>query len=352
MDIVSYSHADGALSKANEVDTRTSNVDNTSDADKPVSSAVQTALDGKEDADADIVKAPLGVLPVLDGSNLTGVASTVTDLTDTTITTPTDTQVLTYDTATGKWVNADSASSTTVDALTDTTITTPTDTQVLTYETATGKWINSDATGGAEVINDLTDVDTTTAAPSTDEVLTWNGTKWVPAAASGGGSEHYDQEGTPTPSATGATWFVPSTGVTYKYVNDGTTNVWVDISSSTSPQGARLNESNTWTAGQRGSWQVSTDGTFALADAQHVKISNTANVTVSLPSDMGAAIAGQTGLIWFPDASTYTVSWGVGWFFKDGAAPTLSGGSYLAYAVNDDGSGIACGTPVNSLGAV
>ena len=36
-----------------------------------------------------------------------GGASTLVDLTDTTITTPTDAQVLTYDTATSKWINAD-----------------------------------------------------------------------------------------------------------------------------------------------------------------------------------------------------------------------------------------------------
>ena len=39
-------------------------------------------------------------------------------------------------------------SSATVSGLSDTTITTPADTQVLTYDNATGKWINADASGG------------------------------------------------------------------------------------------------------------------------------------------------------------------------------------------------------------
>ena len=44
------------------------------------------------------------------------------------------------------------------------------------------------------------------------------------------GSEHYDQETEPIAKGTGATWYVPSTGVLYKYVSDGTTSVWIDIS--------------------------------------------------------------------------------------------------------------------------
>ena len=36
--------------------------------------------------------------------------------------------------------------------------------------------------GGASAINDLTDVDTATDPPATDDVLAWNGTLWTPAA--------------------------------------------------------------------------------------------------------------------------------------------------------------------------
>ena len=45
-----------------------------------------------------------------------------------------------------------------------------------------------------------------------------------------GGSEHYDQGTAPVSPTLGATWYVPSTSITYKYVNDGTNSVWVDIS--------------------------------------------------------------------------------------------------------------------------
>ena len=77
-----------------------------------VSQLVQTTADGK--------------LPILDGSNLTGVSTvnTLADLTDITITALTDAQVLTYDSGTGKWVNA--GSTTSENLINTPTITSPT----------------------------------------------------------------------------------------------------------------------------------------------------------------------------------------------------------------------------------
>lgn len=43
------------------------------------------------------------------------------------------------------------------------------------------------------------------------------------------GSEHYDQEAEPTVNSTGATWYVPSTEVLYKRVNDGVSDAWLAI---------------------------------------------------------------------------------------------------------------------------
>ena len=85
------------------------------------------------------------------------VGATVLDaLTDVVITgTPTNGQVLKYDTATSKWVNgSDStgvAGPAVLDELTDVVITgTPTNGQVLKYDTATSKWVNgSDSTGSS-----------------------------------------------------------------------------------------------------------------------------------------------------------------------------------------------------------
>ena len=152
-----------------KADVGLGNVDNTADADKPISTATQTALDAKEPrftkntgfnknlgttagtvsegnhthggvyepADATILKdADIGVtvqaynanttiqgntfngasqlvqldasskLPAVDGSQVTGISSSISGATDTTITAPADTEVLTYDAASSKWVNA------------------------------------------------------------------------------------------------------------------------------------------------------------------------------------------------------------------------------------------------------
>lgn len=40
------------------------------------------------------------------------------------------------------------------------------------------------AAGGATELDDLTDVDTTTTAPTTDDLLRFDGTNWVPVAES------------------------------------------------------------------------------------------------------------------------------------------------------------------------
>lgn len=65
----------------------------------------------------------------------------------------------------------------------DTTTVAPTSGQVLEWDGA--NWVPG--TGGAAAIDDLSDVDTTTSAPTTNQVLAWNGVNWVPVNQSGGG---------------------------------------------------------------------------------------------------------------------------------------------------------------------
>lgn len=69
---------------------------------------------------------------------------TLTGLTDTNISSPTDGQVLKYDNATGKWVNGNGGGggSSTLAGLSDVDLSTPTDQQPLTYDNASGKWVN------------------------------------------------------------------------------------------------------------------------------------------------------------------------------------------------------------------
>jgi hypothetical protein len=69
------------------------------------------------------------------------------------------------------------------------TITSPTDGQVLEYDTGTGKWINATPTGGgggASTLGDLTDVDLVTTPPVAGDLLLFDGTTWVPGIIDGG----------------------------------------------------------------------------------------------------------------------------------------------------------------------
>lgn len=64
-------------------------------------------------------------------------------------------------------------------------------------------------TGGSTNLDGLTDVDTTTVAPTTNDVLTFNGTLWKPAAPTGGGGT------TPTPPTIRGSGIQSSSNVNY-----------------------------------------------------------------------------------------------------------------------------------------
>lgn len=78
------------------------------------------------------------------------------------------------------------AASLALDDLTDVTAPTPSDGDVLTFDTGSGLWVPAAPTGGSMALDDLTDV--ATAGAATDDVLTYNGSSWAPAAPTGGGS--------------------------------------------------------------------------------------------------------------------------------------------------------------------
>jgi hypothetical protein len=108
--------------------------------------------------------------------------SNINSLTDVTITSPANGQVLKYNGA--GWVNGidEVGDSLTLDNLTDVVITgTPTNGQVLKYDTATSKWINAaDALGDSLTLDNLTDV-VITGTPTNGQVLKYDTvtSKWV-----------------------------------------------------------------------------------------------------------------------------------------------------------------------------
>ena len=79
-------------------------------------------------------------------------SSSLADLTDTTITTPADGEVLVYDGTAGKWVNDEIETATSLSELTDTTITSPSDGQILAYDGTAGKWVNTTQSSGTGVL--------------------------------------------------------------------------------------------------------------------------------------------------------------------------------------------------------
>ena len=70
--------------------------------------------------------------------------NTLAGLTDTNISSPTNDQVLKYDSNSGKWINGagGGGGSSTLAGLSDVNLSTPTDAQPLTYDNASGKWVN------------------------------------------------------------------------------------------------------------------------------------------------------------------------------------------------------------------
>ena len=81
-------------------------------------------------------------------------ASTLSDLTDVTLTTPTTDQVLSYDGA--KWVNANSPSgSSTLANLTDVAISTPINNQTLEFDAVSGKWQNVTPSPASGISSDV-----------------------------------------------------------------------------------------------------------------------------------------------------------------------------------------------------
>lgn len=110
---------------------------------------------------------------------------------DTTTTPPTNGQALVWN-GVDNWVPGTVAASVALNDLTDVAITAAATGEVLRYNGSA--WVDaqlaySDLSGTPTIpasIDDLADVDTTTAAPTVDQVLVWDGTNWVPGNQTGG----------------------------------------------------------------------------------------------------------------------------------------------------------------------
>ena len=133
-------------------------------------------------------------------------------------------QILKYDGE--KWINGN-GSSTTVG---DTAPVNP-ESGDLWYDSTTlglfiyygGNWVELNPDTGAEELSDLVDINITT--PTNGQVLQYNGTEWVNAAAASGGATVNVSETAPADPSTGDLWFESDTAKTFIYYD----SQWIEV---------------------------------------------------------------------------------------------------------------------------
>ena len=100
---------------------------------------------------------------------------------------PSDGDTIVYNATSGQWECAAGGGGgggcTTLDCLTDVSAGSPSNNDTLVYNSGTGQWENTPL-----VLDTLADVNTSGA--TANQVLSYNGTSWVPATVSGGGGPH------------------------------------------------------------------------------------------------------------------------------------------------------------------
>ena len=115
--------------------------------------------------------------------------SDLDDLSDVNISSPSNGDVLKYDSTNSEWVNSQASNVSSLDDLSDVTILTPSDGDVLKYDSTSGEWINGQGGSSTSSLDDLTNVTITT--PSDGQVLKYDSTsqEWVNGTGGGGSSD-------------------------------------------------------------------------------------------------------------------------------------------------------------------
>ena len=178
------------------------------------------------------------------------------------------------------------------------TITTNAGTDTITFVSASG--------GGVSAIDDLSDVDTTTAAPSTGQALKWNGTNWVPGTiieedlsdnttddlAEGSSNLYYTNERVDDRVDALIT---DGTGINTTY-NDSAGTLIIDVD-----------------AGITASKIVQLDTYAKLPAIDGSQLTNLPSGTTTLTglTDVDAVVAGDDGKVLYYDHSTTSFKWKV-----------------------------------------
>lgn len=126
-----------------------------------------------------------------------------------------------------------------LDELHNVLITSPSNGQALTYDSATGLWKNSTP---ASTLNDLTDVTINSGTLSGGQVIKYDAgtTQWVNGAAAGGVTASATAPNLAT-SAAGDAWFDTNDGTLYVcYVDADSTKQWVQVQANSALEGTIL----------------------------------------------------------------------------------------------------------------
>jgi len=192
--------------------------------------------------------------------------------------------------------------------------------KILKYDSASSTWKIADDAEGTTIaaLTDITDVAT---GATNGQVLNWDTSvtpnKWKPVDQAGG---HAYTEGTTTPSSpsVGDEFYNQTSDTLYKYVNDGSSNAWIDISTDSVLSIANIDNlgdvdttTTAPTSGQVLKWNTASSKWYPADDIDTTLSLSTADLTDIGDVDTGAT-NGQvlkwnvTGTKWVPSDDTNT----------------------------------------------
>lgn len=110
----------------------------------------------------------------------------------------------------------------------DTTTAAPTDGQALVWDNSASKWEPGTISSGSSYANSDVDTHLNTGTANANEVLSWTGSDydWV-AQASGGGASVSVSDSAPSSPSSGDLWWDSSQAMMFIYYADGSSNQWV-----------------------------------------------------------------------------------------------------------------------------
>ncbi len=123
----------------------------------------------------------------------------------------------------------------------DTSTAAPTNGQALVWDSTASKWEPGTVSGGSSYANSDVDSHLNTGTATTNQVLSWSGSDydWV-AQSGGGGASVTTSDSAPSSPSDGDLWYDTTTLRLYVYYNDGSSSQWVKANPSGSGSGTSV----------------------------------------------------------------------------------------------------------------